>query len=29
VLKPDIYDLTLNPLYRDMLAHYQAIGAAN
>jgi transposase len=22
VLKPDIYDPTLNPLYRDMLAHY-------
>jgi transposase len=25
VLKPDIYDPTINPLYRDMLAHYQAI----
>jgi transposase len=25
VLKPDIYDPTLNPVYRDMLAHYQAI----
>jgi transposase len=25
VLKPDIYDPTLNPLYRDMLTHYQAI----
>jgi len=25
VLKPDIYDPTLNPLYRDMLAHYRAI----
>ncbi|MEN8184231.1 MAG: IS21 family transposase [Myxococcota bacterium] len=22
VLKPDVYDPTLNPLYRDMLAHY-------
>lgn len=22
VLKPDIYDPALNPLYRDMLAHY-------
>ena len=25
VLKPDIYDPTLNPVYRDMLAHYQAV----
>jgi transposase len=25
VLKPDIYDPTINPVYRDMLAHYQAI----
>lgn len=25
VLKPDIYDPTLNPLYRDMLAHYGAV----
>jgi transposase len=25
VLKPDIYDQTLNPLYRDVLAHYGAI----
>jgi transposase len=25
VLKPDIYDPTLNPVYRDMVAHYQAI----
>ena len=25
VLAPDIYDPTLNPLYRDMLAHYGAI----
>jgi len=25
VLKPDIYDPALNPVYRDMLAHYGAI----
>ena len=25
VLKPDIYDPTINPLYRDMLMHYEAI----
>jgi transposase len=25
VLKPDIYDPTLNPLYRDVLAHYHVI----
>ena len=25
VLKPDIYEPAINPLYRDMLAHYQAI----
>jgi transposase len=25
VLKPDIYDPLLNPLYRDMLAHYGAV----
>lgn len=25
VLKPDIYDPELNPLYRDMLAHYGAV----
>ncbi len=25
VLKPDIYDPTINPLYRDMLAHYGAV----
>ena len=25
VLKPDIYDPTLNPLYRDMLAHYASV----
>ena len=25
VVKPDIYDATLNPLYRDVLAHYGAI----
>jgi len=26
VLVPDIYDPTLNPLYRDVLAHYGAVG---
>ena len=26
VLKPDVYDPTLNPLYRDVLTHYGAIG---
>ena len=26
VLKPDIYDPELNPLYRDMLAHYDVVG---
>lgn len=26
VLKPDIYDPSLNPLYRDLLAHYGAVG---
>src|SRR5207247_10815580 len=25
VLTPDIYDPTLNPLYRDVLAHYGAV----
>jgi len=25
VLKPDIYDPTLNPLYRDMLQHYNVV----
>jgi len=25
VLVPDVYDATLNPLYRDMLAHYAAV----
>jgi hypothetical protein len=25
VLKPDIYDPTLNPLYRDMLSHYSSV----
>jgi transposase len=25
VLKPDIYDATLNPLYRGVLAHYGAV----
>ncbi len=28
VLKPDIYDPALNPLYRDMLAHYGAVALA-
>jgi transposase len=28
VLKPDIYDPSLNPLYRDVLAHYGAVGLA-
>ncbi len=26
VLTPDIYDATLNPLYRDVLAHYGVVG---
>jgi len=25
VLRPDVYDATLNPLYRDVLAHYGAV----
>lgn len=25
VLAPDVYDATLNPLYRDVLAHYSAV----
>jgi transposase len=25
VLKPDIYDPTVNPLYRDMLRHYNVV----
>ena len=25
VLVPDVYDATLNPLYRDVLAHYGAV----
>ena len=25
VLKPDIYDPTVNPLYRDMLQHYNVV----
>jgi len=25
VIKPDIYDATLNPLYRDVLAHYNVV----
>jgi len=28
VLSPDIYDPTLNPLYRDVLAHYGAVALA-
>src|SRR5262245_34483534 len=28
VLRPDIYDPTLNPLYRDVLAHYGAVAVA-
>jgi transposase len=28
VLKPDVYDPTLNPLYRDVLAHYGAVALA-
>ena len=28
VLKPDIYDPTLNPLYRDVLTHYGAVALA-
>src|SRR5205085_3590666 len=28
VLKPDIYDPTLNPLYRDVLSHYGAVALA-
>src|SRR5262245_59333572 len=28
VLGPDIYDPTLNPLYRDVLAHYGAVAVA-
>jgi len=28
VLAPDIYDPTLNPLYRDMLAHYGVVALA-
>jgi transposase len=28
VLKPDIYDPTLNPLYRDVLAHYGSVALA-
>jgi hypothetical protein len=26
VLTPDIYDPALNPLYRDVLAHYGVVG---
>jgi len=28
VLKPDIYDPTLNPLYRDVLSHYGSVALA-
>ena len=28
VLKPDIYDPTINPLYRDMLSHYGSVALA-
>ena len=28
VLTPDVYEPTLNPLYRDVLAHYGVVGAA-
>ena len=28
VLVPDVYDATLNPLYRDVLAHYGAVALA-
>ena len=28
VLKPDLYDPSLNPLYRDVLAHYGAVALA-
>src|SRR5437879_2318668 len=28
VLKPDVYDPTLNPLYRDVLSHYGAVALA-
>ena len=28
VLKPDVYDPALNPVYRDMLAHYGAVALA-
>ena len=28
VLRPDIYDPTLNPLYRDVLTHYGAVAVA-
>jgi hypothetical protein len=29
VLTPDIYDPTLNPLYRDVLSHYGSVGDSN
>ena len=28
VLKPDVYDATINPLYRDVLEHYGAVALA-
>jgi len=28
VLTPDVYDPTLNPLYRDVLRHYGAVALA-
>jgi transposase len=28
VLQPDLYDPALNPLYRDVLAHYGAVALA-
>src|SRR5207247_9552900 len=28
VLQPDVYDATLNPLYRDVLKHYGAVALA-
>src|SRR5204862_8182211 len=28
VLKPDVYDPTLNPLYRDVLSHYGSVALA-
>src|ERR1017187_4108659 len=28
VLKPDVYDPTVNPLYRDVLSHYGSVALA-